>query len=198
MEAWESHLESRENPAFDGRWGETPWGFYEYDQKVPSSLPIRTGMCVPVRSFDPHNPQVMLTLNLGRGGYEIPGGHLDSLEDGRMESSAQAASREVAEETGLEVEPNWLVPYGYIEAQNKPGGKYPPRNYMQFFGVHAPGIPGEITDPEVDGAGVFTLDALGRMTERGAMRTTELQLVCAGIRAVFKHSGLPYAHISMP
>jgi 8-oxo-dGTP pyrophosphatase MutT (NUDIX family) len=194
---WESHLESRGNPMLEGTWGDTPWGFYEYGQEVPSALPIRTSMCVPVCSLDSRNPQVMLTLNLGRGGYEIPGGHLDPLRDGEMESAPQAAARETPEETGLHVESRLLIPYGYIEATNVSNGNYPRLSYMQLFGAYAPNNPDVITDPEVDGAGIFTINALRRMTERGAMKTTEFALVCSGIRAVFRHHGLPDEHITM-
>lgn len=188
----------------DGIWSDgTPWGFYGYSQEVPPELPIRTGMCVPVRSLDPHNPQVMLTLNLRRGGWEIPGGHLDPLENGEKESASVAAARETREETGLEVASGLLVPYGYIEATNspvaRPGAKtYPPRTYMQFFGVHAPDSAGPIIDPEVDGAGTFTLDALHRMAERGGMKLTELQLTILGVSAVLRHHGVSDENIRMP
>ncbi len=198
INTWESHLASRTGPTLEGTWGDAPWEFHEHGQGVPDILPVRTAMCVPVCSLDPHNPQVALTLNLRRGGYEIPGGHLDPLEGGKVELQSQAAARELTEETGLRVEPTLLIPYGYIEARNNPDGPYPPRTYMQFFAAYTPDKPGRITDPEVDGAGIFTLDALRAMTERGAMRVTELGLVCLGIRAILKHHGLPDEHIAMP
>lgn len=194
---WESHLESRNTPVLEGTWGNAPWGFYEHGQEVPPTLPVRTAMCVPVCSLDPYNPQVALTLNLRRGGYEIPGGHRDPLAGGELESPAIAAARELMEETGLPTEPALLIPYGYIEARNDTSGPYPPRSYMQFFATHTPDRPGQITDPEVDGAGIFTLDALRTMTERGAMRVTELGLVCAGVRAVLSHHGVSNEHIAM-
>lgn len=184
---------------FEGTWGETPWEFYEYGQEVPHTLPIRTAMCVPVCSLDPGNPQVMLTLNLRRGGYEIPGGHRDPLEHGGVEPPRWAAVREAQEETGLRLRRlRLLIPFGYTEVRNDASSDYPPRSYMQFFGVHARKRPGRITDPEVDGAGIFTLDALRTMAERGAMKTTELELVCSGIRAVLRQHGLPDEHIAMP
>ncbi|HEU4914686.1 MAG TPA: NUDIX hydrolase [Candidatus Saccharimonadales bacterium] len=155
-------------------------------------------MCVPVCSLDPYNPQVGLTLNLGRGGYEIPGGHRDPLEDGSLEPPRQAAVRELTEETGLRTEPKLLIPYGYTEVRNSPDSPYPPRSYMQFFTAYTPDRPGRITDPEVDGAGIFTLDALRTMTERGTMRTSELKIVCMGICAVLKNRGLSDEHIALP
>lgn len=195
---WEMHLESRASPVIEGTWGNTPWGFYEYSQEIPKKLPIRTGMCVPVCSLDERNSQVMLTLNMKRGGYEIPGGHLDPLGNGKMEGASQAAARETTEETGLYVEPILLIPYGYIEARNDSGGKYPPLSYMQFFGAHIPERPDLITDSDVDGAGIFTVDALHRMAQRGLIKTTELALTCLGIRAVLRHYNLRDEHIKMP
>ena len=190
--SWEQHLSSRDGPAVEGMWDDTPWGFYGYDQVLPAALPIRTSMCVPVCSLNPRNPQVMLTLNIGRGGWETPGGHLEVLE-----RTPQAAIRETLEETGLHIE-NGLIPYGYIEARNAPDTAYPPRAYMQFFGAYTPGYPGPITDPEVDGAGIFAFDALRIMAERGAIQATELHLVGLGIRAVFKQLGLSDQHIRIP
>lgn len=199
IHTWESHLESRGAPVLEGTWDDgTPWKFYEHEQEVPDALPIRTAMCVPVCSIDLYNPQVGLTLSLRRGGYEIPGGHRDPLANGELETPATAAARELTEETGLRTAPAMLVPYGYAEARNDPDSPYPPYSYMQFFAAHTPGRPGRITDPEVDGAGIFTLDALRTMTERGAMRTTELGLVCVGVRAVLRHHGLPDGHIALP
>ena len=69
---------------------------------------------------------------------------------------------------------------------------------MKCFGAHAPEAQDLITDPKVDGAGRFTLDALYRIAERDAMRTTELQLVCYGVRAVLRSRGLPDEHIRVP
>jgi 8-oxo-dGTP pyrophosphatase MutT (NUDIX family) len=195
---WESHLELRDDPVIEGAWGETPWGFYTYNQPVPAELPIRTSMCVPVCSLDLENPEVMLTINVKRGGYEIPGGHLDPLDNDTLETSGAAAVRETKEETGLHVQPYELVPYGYIEVKNTTNDAYPPLSYMQFFGAHAPEKPGHISDPKVDGAGRFTLDALYRMAERDAMRATELQLVCHGVRAVLRSRGLSDEHIRVP
>lgn len=195
---WEMHLESRDNPAIEGAWGDIPWEFYEFSQEIPEELPIRTGMCVPVCSLDVHNPQIMLTLNMKRGGCEIPGGHLDPLGDSEMEVASQAAARETPEETGLHVGPALLIPYGYIEAKNDSSGKYPPVSYMQFFGAYIPENPGLITDSKVDGAGIFTVDALHRMAQRGLMKTTELGLACLGVRAVLRHHNLSDEHIKMP
>lgn len=194
---WQSHLELRDDPAIEGTWGETPWGFYTYDQPVPAELPIRTSMCVPVCSLDLENPEVMLTLNIKRGGYEIPGGHLDPLDDDRLETSAAAALRETKEETGLRIQDYNLVPYGYIEVENKTNAAYPPLSYMQFFGAHAFEAPGLIADPKVDGAGRFTLDALHRMAERDAIKSTEIQLVHHGVRAVLRSRGLSDEHVRM-
>lgn len=196
--SWESHLELRDEPAVEGTWGETPWGFYPYNQPVPGELPIRTSMCVPICALDLENPEVMLTINVARGGYEIPGGHLDPLDDTTLETSAAAAIRETKEETGLCVQDYELVPYGYIEVKNTTNEAYPPLSYMQFFGAYSPEAPGPITDPKVDGAGRFSLDALHRMAERNAMKSTELQLVCHGIRAVLRSRGLSDEHIRMP
>lgn len=195
---WEMHLGSRANPAIEGTWGNIPWEFYEYSQEIPEELAVRTGMCVPVCSLDEHNPQVMLTLNMKRGGCEIPGGHLDTLGNGKMEVASQAAARETPEETGLHVEPTLLIPYGYIEARNDSGGKYPPLSYMQFFGAYTPDTPGFITDFEVDGAGIFTVDALRIMAKRELIKVTELGLACLGIRAVLRHYNLSDEHIEMP
>ncbi len=197
--AWELHLNTRGDPAIQGTWrDDTPWDFYTYDHLVAPELPVHTGMCVPVCSLNPSNPQVMLTLNIERGGFEIPGGHLDALEAGGVEDAPIAAARETEEETGLSVAPSRLLPYGYVEARNPPGSAYPPRTYMQFFGVWAPDHPGLITDFEVDGAGIFTWNALRRMAERGAMKTTELQLVGLGIRRVFRDRRIPDEHITLP
>lgn len=193
--SWESHLEQRDDPAIEGAWGETPWGFYTYDQPVPAEMSISTSMCVPVCSLDLENPEVMLTINVKRGGYEIPGGHLDPLNDSTLETAAAAAIRETKEETGLQVRDYELVPYGYIEVENTTNEAYPPLSYMQFFGAYAPEKPGRITDPKVDGAGKFTLDALHRLAGRDAMKSTELQLVHYGIRAVLRSRGLSDEHI---
>ena len=196
--SWEIHLESRGSPAVEGTWGDIPWEFYEYGEEIPEELAIRTGMCVPVCSLDERNPQVMLTLNMKRGGYEIPGGHLDSLGDGKMEIASQAAARETPEETGLHVEPTLLIPSGYIESRNDSGGRYPPLSYMQFFGAHTPHNPGLITDHNVDGAGIFTVDALRIMAKRELIKATELELACLGIRTVLKYYNLSDEHIAMP
>ena len=199
VNTWESHLDARDNPVLEGAWDDgTPWGFYTHNQVIPPEVPVRTSMCVPVCSLNSYNPQVMLTLNIGRGGFEIPGGHLDPIEDGEVETAPLAAARETGEETGLHVEAGRLIPYGYIEARNAPDTAYPPLTYMQLFGTWASGYPGPITDNEVDGAGVFTLDALHRMAERGAIRTTELGLICLGVRAVLKHHGISDERIRMP
>lgn len=197
-EAWRSHLDSRGDSALSGAWTNTPWEFYEYDQEMPSTLPIRTAMCVALRSLDLYNPQVILTLNLLRGGYEIPGGHLDLLADGQKESSAQAAARETLEETGLRVDPQQLIPFGYIEAKSNSTADYPPISYMQFFGTYNTGIPGVITDPQVDGADTLTRNELHGKTERGEMKLPELRLVYFGIRAVFRHYELSDEHLTMP
>lgn len=195
---WDSHLNSRSDAAIEGLWGNTAWEFYGYDAPLPDTLPISTSMCVPVSRLDPHNPQVVLTLKLDRGGYEIPGGHVDILTNGKPEAPAETAVRETEEETGLRIEKDLLIPYGYIEAKNRPGGKYPPLSYMQFFGVHAPESPGRITDPKVDGAGIFSIDALHIMARRGAIRTAELGLICLGVRAVLKNHGISDEYIKMP
>lgn len=193
--SWESHLKQRDDPAIDGAWSETPWSFYTYDQPVPAEMSISTSMCVPVCSLDLENPEVMLTINVKRGGYEIPGGHLDPLDDGTLESAAAAAIRETKEETGLQVRDYELVPYGYIEVKNTNNTAYPPLSYMQFFGAYAPEKPGRITDPNVDGAGRLTLDAIQRLTQREVIKLTELQLIHYGIRAVLRSRGLSDEHI---
>lgn len=199
MKAWEQHIELRGDPALTGAWEDgTPWAFYSYDQVLPDGLPVITSMCVPVCSLDLLNPQVMFTLNLGRGGFEIPGGHGEQLENGEMETLPAAALRERGEETGLHTATKPLIPYGYSEAINAPGSVYPPLSYMQFLVAYTPDNPGLITDPEVDGAGVFTLDASRRMAERGLIKVSELGLACLGVRALFRYYGLPNEHIRMP
>lgn len=194
---WESHLVLRGDPTFEGEWGDSTWGFYECTQDVPDALP-RTAMCVTVCSLDPENPQVALTLNMQRGGFEIPGGHRDPMESGELEPPRRTALREVREETGLRLRRiRQLIPFGYNEVSNHPGSGYPPLSYMQFYGVHTKKKAGLIADPEVDGAGVFTLDALHTMAQRGAMKVTELRLVCVGLRAVLRHNGITDEHVKM-
>jgi len=197
MESWQSHVESRGNPALEGAWGDIPWEFYEHNQVVPDAL-VRTAMCVPVRLLNPIDPQVMLTLNQKRSGWEIPGGHLDRLADSIMETPAQAAARETEEETGLRVASGRLVPYGYVEVRNNSAGDYPPRSCMQFFGVYAPGEPGRPTDPAVDGADTLAITELREKVVLGEMKATELALVCFGVRTVLRHHGLPYEHLTLP
>lgn len=184
---WESHLSSRGNPVLTGNWGTTPWEFYSYDRLVPTSqVVVRTAMCVPVCSLNRKNPRVMLTIDPDRGGYEIPGGHVDTLKNGTVESTAVAAAREVREETGLDVPARLLIPFGYTEAQNSRNPKYPPITYMQFFAAYTSEDPGPIEDPEVNGAGTFALEALVRMAQRKLMKTSELEIIRLGVAAILR------------
>lgn len=80
----------------------------------------------------------------GRG-WEVPGGHLDPGE-----SPVVTAAREVAEETGLSVPPERLVPLGGLRitllAPPPPDYHYPARAFLAFF-THRQEGPGAPTHP---------------------------------------------------
>ncbi|WP_336208657.1 NUDIX hydrolase [Nonomuraea sp. LPB2021202275-12-8] len=80
----------------------------------------------------------------GRG-WEIPGGHLDPGE-----TPVRAAARELAEETGLRLEPSQLSVFAWhrIELLSPPpaGYPYPALAYMVMFAARLPGL-GRPTHP---------------------------------------------------
>lgn len=76
------------------------------------SGPVRVVLCLPLR-MGPEGGQVLLGLKkrgFGSGRIVAPGG---KIEPG--ESPAQAAARELAEETGLEVPPGDLIHAGHVD-----------------------------------------------------------------------------------
>lgn len=53
--------------------------------------------------------------------YELPGGHLDEYDDGAVEDYVSAASRELLEETGIDISTSQLVYVCDVERENESG-----------------------------------------------------------------------------
>lgn len=101
-----------------------------------------------VLAFDSAGRTLLTRVDRPGRGWDVPGGH---AEDG--ESARHTAARELAEETGLVIDPADLTPIGgqriTLRADPPPDYGYPARAYMAFY-AHRLDTPGPATHPAPD------------------------------------------------
>lgn len=193
MSAWENHLLTRGDPAIRGiTWGPGVDCNFYLSEVEPPYHKCTAAMGIVVTNLV--TARVALTLNdqPGRGGYEIPGGHIDELPDGTRETPVVAAAREIGEETTVDAGVLRLAErlkiFAYYEITNPPNSRYPPRTYMTFHAALAPDAPKHMrppTDPEVPGAEIRTLYAIEKvLLAHGRITATEYAIALHGVRAV--------------
>ena len=110
--------------------------------RLPGSGTVTSAFAFVV---DPADRTLLTFVDRTGRGWEIPGGHLDPGE-----SPVEAAVRELAEETGLRLEPERLSVFAWHRAEllDRPpvGYPYPALTYMVWFRARLT-VPGPFTRP---------------------------------------------------
>ncbi|TDE60337.1 NUDIX hydrolase [Nonomuraea mesophila] len=108
--------------------------------------------------------RTLMTRVDGRG-WDIPGGHLEPGE-----TAADAAVRELYEETGLRLSPSALSVFAWerieLLAPAPDGYRYPPLTYMVMFRAALPGLGAPTRPPagsEATGAGWLAVEEINRV-----------------------------------
>lgn len=124
MPRWTPEGEPAENAAVllrlrDVAWLPVPNVVESVPGPVPAGVQATSAVVLMVDAHD----HVVLTRVAARG-WDVPGGHLESGE-----TSQEAATRELSEETGLVLAPTALRPAGHVRlrvrAPRPPGYRYP-------------------------------------------------------------------------
>lgn len=187
-------MTQREEPGFSGEWPNgAQWNLLVAD-RLPDPTLCTTVAGVVLRNFDStvstEDVEVVLTYNTsGRGtdtpgSWEMPGGHLGSLDphdpNGPKETPEQALVRETLEETGAII--GRVAMFAYREIRNPESSRYPAVAYSPFYWAVANGTPGKPTEEGLVGE-TFTMRSLETLAEDGDIQPSELMIIRLGVKA---------------
>ncbi|MEV4216755.1 NUDIX hydrolase [Nonomuraea sp. NPDC049725] len=121
---------------------------HRLDVVLAGDLPAPPGTVTSAFTFvlDEADRTLLTHVDRPGRGWEIPGGHLDPGE-----TPVQAAARELAEETGLRLDPGLLSVFAWhrieLLAPPPPGHPYPALTYMVMFTARLAGLGGPTRPP---------------------------------------------------
>lgn len=150
-----------------------------YGDRISKGAELRIGSCAVI--FDEEHEKILLTQRADNGLWCLPGGKMESGE-----SAEECCTREVFEETGLEVRPKRLIG---VYSNRDQLVIYPDGNKVQIVvlsfeaGITGgkPGLSDETTD-----IGFFTLSEIEQMPLHGRLKERILDALEARASAIVR------------